>query len=399
MPISLSCPQCGKLYQLSDGLAGKKGRCKVCGSVFQIPAAKVTAAAPLAADLFAGLDDGEAVVRSTPSRSSSSKFGPFPTAEEESVPNPRVSKSKRRVKVDQELQEGFRRSGISMIVFGSLAFALPMVGLQWRLLNFMPPAVQEFIGGALFLAGVGGVALSFTPRPSKVLGMGALAIFGIIAAAVGFVMVPQWMAMGEPPANPPHPGFVPPQARPFVQPPANFPNPAVPPPTMEPREGTVDETLYNLSNAQAARESGPGVLIRELMFRVDYQSTGKQAIGAQLFWVVESSQTNANRRMIGVDPRNGILSGSITVTDGDTGPFKTYIVREAFGPGGRSRVKVSNVVDMQWMGERAANESMIPNASVQPPANDPTNAPPTGPRRGFPGMPGRPGFPRRPGMP
>jgi hypothetical protein len=42
MPIRLSCPQCKKDYQVPDSAAGKKGTCKNCGAVFQIPRADVS---------------------------------------------------------------------------------------------------------------------------------------------------------------------------------------------------------------------------------------------------------------------------------------------------------------------------------------------------------------------
>lgn len=42
MPIHLSCPQCKKDYQVPDSAAGKKGTCKNCGAVFQIPRADVS---------------------------------------------------------------------------------------------------------------------------------------------------------------------------------------------------------------------------------------------------------------------------------------------------------------------------------------------------------------------
>jgi uncharacterized Zn finger protein len=42
MPIRLSCPQCKKDYQVPDSAAGKKGTCKNCGAVFQIPRADIS---------------------------------------------------------------------------------------------------------------------------------------------------------------------------------------------------------------------------------------------------------------------------------------------------------------------------------------------------------------------
>ncbi len=37
MSLSLACPACGKVYNLSETLAGKKARCKKCAIVFRIP--------------------------------------------------------------------------------------------------------------------------------------------------------------------------------------------------------------------------------------------------------------------------------------------------------------------------------------------------------------------------
>jgi hypothetical protein len=44
MSIRLSCPQCKKAYQVPDSAAGKKGTCKNCGAVFQIPRADISTA-------------------------------------------------------------------------------------------------------------------------------------------------------------------------------------------------------------------------------------------------------------------------------------------------------------------------------------------------------------------
>jgi len=399
MPISLSCPQCHKIYQLSDSLAGKKARCKDCGTVFQIPAPKVVKAPP-SVDLFDGLEDGEPVPRQAPSRSTSTKFGALTVAEGETGRVSGVSKPKRRVAVDHAGQEAFRRTGIGMMGFGFVSFLLPLVGLQFRLLAFIPESAQTVIATIVIVAGLGSLLLSFTPQPSRWFARAALGVVATIALILAAIFIPVWMRGGiRAQEKAPLPGVagqpdVP--APRFIHPlPANIPNPAPTPPSIETRDSNPDEQLYTLSNATAERESGPGVMIRELMFKVDYQAKGSAIAGPPLFWVIESNQTKANRRMIGVDPRSGTLSGTITVTGEDTGPFKTYLARETFGPGGKSRVKVSNVVDVQWLGERAANDSMIPPPSAQPP----TNGPP-GTRRPFPnGMPGRPGFPRRPGPP
>lgn len=43
MTVSFSCEECGKDYQVDDGLAGKRGRCKQCGHTMKIPAAEAVA--------------------------------------------------------------------------------------------------------------------------------------------------------------------------------------------------------------------------------------------------------------------------------------------------------------------------------------------------------------------
>ena len=37
MPISFTCGQCGKDYVVSDGLAGKRAKCKACNHPMTIP--------------------------------------------------------------------------------------------------------------------------------------------------------------------------------------------------------------------------------------------------------------------------------------------------------------------------------------------------------------------------
>src|SRR3954447_22262010 len=56
MPISFSCPKCGHSFKVSESQAGKRGKCKQCGTMVTVPAA-APAAAP--ADLY-GLDEAAA---------------------------------------------------------------------------------------------------------------------------------------------------------------------------------------------------------------------------------------------------------------------------------------------------------------------------------------------------
>ncbi len=37
MPIDVQCQKCGKSYRVQDSMAGKKGKCKECGGVLEVP--------------------------------------------------------------------------------------------------------------------------------------------------------------------------------------------------------------------------------------------------------------------------------------------------------------------------------------------------------------------------
>lgn len=46
MPIAFTCSGCAKRYEVSDSLAGKRGRCKQCGTEFQIPVPRILTPQP-----------------------------------------------------------------------------------------------------------------------------------------------------------------------------------------------------------------------------------------------------------------------------------------------------------------------------------------------------------------
>lgn len=41
--MKLACPQCGKLLEVPDASAGKRGKCPACQTVFLIPDSGATA--------------------------------------------------------------------------------------------------------------------------------------------------------------------------------------------------------------------------------------------------------------------------------------------------------------------------------------------------------------------
>jgi hypothetical protein len=76
MAIKVRCPGCGKMYEVRDSLAGKKGRCTDCGSIMPIP----TPAAPH----LAGVDpldlDGLGELELTATAGGASMMGVHPSA-------------------------------------------------------------------------------------------------------------------------------------------------------------------------------------------------------------------------------------------------------------------------------------------------------------------------------
>ncbi len=56
MSISFSCPDCGKSFTVDEKFAGKKGRCKQCGGVTQIPEVATSRPAPARAPVLIARD-------------------------------------------------------------------------------------------------------------------------------------------------------------------------------------------------------------------------------------------------------------------------------------------------------------------------------------------------------
>jgi hypothetical protein len=87
--IVLSCPGCGKRYELNGSLAGKKARCKACSQEFTIPvprqiSAPVTATAP-------SRPKASAPARPAPPPPELDSFNPYDDVEDHSAPKSSVS--------------------------------------------------------------------------------------------------------------------------------------------------------------------------------------------------------------------------------------------------------------------------------------------------------------------
>jgi dienelactone hydrolase len=75
MSISFTCPACGKAFTVSDGLAGKKAKCKQCGGIMIVPGTAASAKPPN--DLY----DFEDAPDPLPPRASAAGYAPKATGE------------------------------------------------------------------------------------------------------------------------------------------------------------------------------------------------------------------------------------------------------------------------------------------------------------------------------
>ncbi len=50
MTIRFDCPKCGRAIRVSDGAAGRSGKCNDCGGVLTVPRSEETATVPRSDD-------------------------------------------------------------------------------------------------------------------------------------------------------------------------------------------------------------------------------------------------------------------------------------------------------------------------------------------------------------
>src|SRR4051794_18747905 len=150
MSISFTCDFCSRKYRVDDGLAGRKVKCKECGTDLTVPASPVAAASsasakPPARDLY-GLDDDEsAAPLPPPSR-------PGYSAEPSAPGKPK--RGRKRSSAPSGDPDATIRTANTLMIFGVLSFVLPFFGLQIKVLHLMPPGVQLGIGLLMFVIGV-----------------------------------------------------------------------------------------------------------------------------------------------------------------------------------------------------------------------------------------------------
>ena len=385
MPISFACDFCSRKYRVDDGLAGRKVKCKDCGTDLTIPSARTAAVAPKpkpapAPDLY-GLEDEPALP-------------PLPRAGYQAEPEESSSggrRRRRRASSSDDSGEGLRKAGTTLLIFGGLSFVLPLVGLQIKGLHLMPPKAQAACGILMLVAGALCLAASFGGILKGLVAAGVGAVVLIVVAV--FVFKSDDNANGPPAnngnanANPfaggnpaPPPNFPPPNA-------PNFPNPAAPNLGAAPGVGVH----VTLSHGEATGATSPvGGPMPGVEFSAKYRMVGMRPVGVIRYVTVIESRAGKATDDFSMLQNSGEIGGSVMTFTQNDGPFSMSIEAETHGPGGLRREVVSNVLSLPW------------NAAP-PQEQQPQNQPPGfGPPPGFPQPPGMPqngGFPRGPGMP
>jgi hypothetical protein len=388
MAIVFECEGCGKGYEVSDGLAGKKGRCKACGHTFRIPQPGAAAV-----DLY-DLEDAEpepAPAAPHPSALPSRGRSSGPSTLGSRLP---LSPAKPGKRVDAENQSQFRAVGIRLMIAGVLVFVLPLVGLQLKGLHRMGEGAQ-MAGGVVLLA-LGGACfgVSYTARPMRSMG---LAIGGILGVIVLFVVIVGPMASRErrnaaalaagpavdapaPPPRfvPPPPRFVPPAPAPIPLPPpipdlsgpADGPGgpgipPAVVPPGLDrirqapqgparpsprmPPPDASEPLKVTIRNVKIGPDKRFPNVPNRMGVEFDYTIDEGTPPARPLTLVLDSATTRQGRvPLVHLQPGSGHFAGHVLIPRADKGPFDCYLGVEMFGRGGVPFDAVSNVAKGEW---------------------------------------------------
>ncbi len=336
MSIAFACDFCSRKYRVDDNLAGRKVKCKECGTDLTIPesgavtltetdyAPKNSQAAHQ--DLY-GLDDGDDAPMPAPAsrrpgtvRSSNGRGQSIANAERD--------------------RQMWRVVGIVIAVLIAFPVGICIIGFVQNsgMLNPAPPvaAPDRFVNG---------------PAP------------GLNVPAPNFV-------------PPPQPDFAAP-AMPGSQPPGIF---------------------LSLSDGKASQATSPtGRPSLGAEFRADYRINGERPFGVHQFHaVVKGSRKRADARLMSLRGDSGPIGISVMGMSQNDGPFEMYIEGEVIGPRGMQRHKVSETISLQWT-DLPRQEQNPPQMPGQP-GYRPPGMPNIGQPGNMPGQPGYrpPGFPNIP---
>jgi hypothetical protein len=455
MNITFDCPFCRHPFTVPEAYAGKKAKCKHCGTSLQIPGtppataastpaaaapkpAPKPAAAPKPATVAApkpapkpatvatpkpapkpqpleakpaeiyGLDDDDVVARPSPAGSIYEEE--LEAADQPPVvrragsgsgkSKPKRSKASSAGPSENTLQA--RKIGWGLMGLGVLSFVLPMVGLQIKGLHRLGPEQQAAFGIGFVVLGAAVVGLTYLFGTSGVLKRLAI---GVGAIAGGFFLLTVLVAVFRGPrAGAPGPAMA---GMPNLA--AAFPGgPAAGAPagvdTRPPWEREPSSTIrVALSNGKLMnRTIAAGVQTSGVDIEVDYQVTsGALTPGETLTLVIQSKSGRGeldNLFEMNFQPSGTIGASSFTGSPQD-GPYTAWLEvgHMGGGPRGGPRKKVSDDISLNFVNAPApvANPGGLPTGMPGMPSGFP--GPPGGLPGPTPGLPGPPpGFPGPP---
>jgi hypothetical protein len=319
MPISFSCPHCGKRFQVDDELGGLRGRCKGCGGSFEVPLQSESAGPEEAVP--------ELVLDDVPE--------PVAPSHVEEVP------PEKPVPIDHANREQFGRAGKGLAILGGLALALPQVGLQLKILSFLSDEVQSAIGGVLLAIGCVLFGMSRARRPMRVLLYGGLGVVGLIV-----LLIVAGLVLPRAREAKPRPAL----AIEAAPPPAVATKKITPAKAQPKRAATAEDssqpTQFRVSNGLFARTTGDRGNPYCLRAQVDYQQR-EPFLHSRVDLVVEAPnrQTTVGQGVLKAD---GTLTAKIFTREPLDGPFHVSIGELPVGgrQTGRKLEIRSNQIDM-----------------------------------------------------
>lgn len=169
MPISATCPECGKTYQVKDDFAGKQFRCKECQGVVSVPTTKASTGDPW--------DDLDLNSFQDQSPAAEDEF------EAPAVPRRRGTGKKKSKSTDSGGKDAVAIIALVAGCINLLSWCLPICGL--------PLSIGGIVCGVL---GMG----SSTKRPLAIAGL-ILSVLGLIASIVNAVLGAMMFMQGNNP--------------------------------------------------------------------------------------------------------------------------------------------------------------------------------------------------------
>lgn len=398
MSIHFSCPSCARDYSVDGSLAGKRARCKHCGTEMRIPAAT----APAPRDLY-DLDEGPAAAPAPKRSGYDAELDTIasPSAPRRATSRPGRAPATRRPSAEPAGPSPVRKLGFGLITLGALSFVLPFVGLQVKGLHRMSPEAQQTGGVVLLVLGGILVGLSYLTgavRAAKPVIVGGLAVVGVLFL---LFIVSVGLRLRQA-AN--HPGpSVPAGPGPFAAgQPASAPAGMVPPW----ERGPESDLQVALSNGRFTRSTTPlGGPMPGVEVQVDYQVTGgKLSPGERPILVIRSRQGRGELdNLFELQRRaSGTIGASSFSASPQDGPYEAWLeVGTMFRGPNERRKKVSDTITLTFVDVPVRDSADIVREQMdalnrmrtenQPPVPGPP--PGFGPPAGFPGPRRIPGPP------